>query len=73
MLAALLILAVLHPGRILQGPNSDFTEYRAQKKAEKKAKKEQKRAGKNESHAVNNGWRMASIKGNTPPSQYDSA
>lgn len=46
MLAALVILAVWHPGRVLQGPNSDFTLVRAERKAAKKAAKAEKRAAK---------------------------
>lgn len=48
MLVAFLILAIWHPGRVLQGPHSDFRLVRAEKKAAKKAKKEAKRQRKEE-------------------------
>jgi hypothetical protein len=44
MLAALICLNVVHPGRILKGPNSDFTKERKADKQKKKAKKEVKKA-----------------------------
>ncbi len=43
MLAALIIVNVVHPGSILQGPNSDFTEERGADKQKKKEKKEAKK------------------------------
>lgn len=43
MMVAFLILAIWHPGRVLQGPHSDFKLARAEKKAAKAAKKEDKR------------------------------
>jgi RTA1 like protein len=46
MLFALLALNVIHPGRILRGPNSDFTEERRADKQKKKEKKEIKKAEK---------------------------
>ncbi|UKZ77026.1 hypothetical protein TrVFT333_004742 [Trichoderma virens FT-333] len=50
MLAALLILAVIHPGRFLTGPNSSLRDAKKEekrvKKAEKKAMKEQKKMEK---------------------------
>lgn len=50
MLTALLILAVVHPGRFIRGPNSSLREATREekkvKKAEKKALKEQKRLDK---------------------------
>jgi RTA1 like protein len=46
MLAALLAFNVIHPGRLLRGPNSDFTEERKAAKQEKKEKKEVQRMEK---------------------------
>ncbi|KAL7943387.1 RTA1 like domain-containing protein [Trichoderma barbatum] len=50
MLTALLILAVVHPGRFLMGPNSSLRDAKREekkaKKAEKKAMKEQKKMDK---------------------------
>ena len=48
MLAALICLNVVHPGRILRGPNSDFTEERKADKQKKKERKEAKQAEKME-------------------------
>jgi RTA1 like protein len=45
MLAAVIALNVIHPGRILRGPNCDFTEER---KADKQKKKEKKAVKKTE-------------------------
>jgi RTA1 like protein len=59
MLAALLAFNVIHPGRILRGPNSDFTEERRAAKQEKnkkkdlqKMEKEDKKAGAKEKKEV---------------------
>jgi hypothetical protein len=46
MFFALVAFNVLHPGRILRGPNSDFSEDRKRAKAEKKEKKRVKREAK---------------------------
>jgi hypothetical protein len=50
MLAALLILAIVHPGWFITGPNSSLRDAKKEekkvKKAEKKAVKEQKKADK---------------------------
>ena len=46
MLAALIALNALHPGRILRGPNSDFTEQRRADKEKKREKKEAKKVEK---------------------------
>jgi RTA1 like protein len=46
MLIAILTFNILHPGRILRGPNSDFTEEKALAKEEKRAKKELKKMEK---------------------------
>ncbi|KAH8888527.1 hypothetical protein GQ53DRAFT_795708 [Thozetella sp. PMI_491] len=46
MMAALILLLIWNPGRILQGPNSDFTEFRRNKKDAKKAKKQAKKDAK---------------------------
>ena len=50
MMTALLILAVVHPGRFITGPNSSLRdatrEERKVRKAEKKALKEQKKLDK---------------------------
>lgn len=43
MLTALVALNILHPGRILKGPNSDFTEEKRADQQKKKEKKETKR------------------------------
>lgn len=46
MLAAVVAFNVVHPGRILRGPNSDFTEERRADKQKKKEKKEIKKMEK---------------------------
>lgn len=46
MFFALVAFNVLHPGRILRGPNSDFSEDRKRAKAEKREKKRAKREAK---------------------------
>jgi len=46
MLVALVAVHVFHPGRVLRGPNSDFSEERRREKAEKTAKKAAKRAAR---------------------------
>lgn len=46
MFFALVAFNVLHPGRILRGPNSDFSEDRKRAKAEKKEKKRLKQEAK---------------------------
>lgn len=47
MMTAILLLAIIHPGRILVGPESEFPrKTRAEKKAEKRAKKEAKASKK---------------------------
>jgi hypothetical protein len=48
MLAALVTLNFIHPGRILQGPDSGFKEARRAKKEAKKEKKQQKKMAKEE-------------------------
>jgi hypothetical protein len=48
MMLALLLLAVWYPGRVLQGPGSDFKEVRLARKEAKRAKKEGKRVKKEE-------------------------
>lgn len=48
MLAALVTLNVIHPGRILQGPDSGFKEARRAEKEAKKEKKQQKKVAKEE-------------------------
>lgn len=51
MMACLLLLSIMHPGRILAGPGSDFPKKtRAERKAEKAEKKAQKLSAK---HSVN--------------------
>jgi len=43
MMVCLLLLAIIHPGRSLQGPDSEFPKKsRKEKKAEKQAKKDEK-------------------------------
>ena len=47
MMVCLLILVIMHPGRTLQGPESEFPKKsRQEKKAEKRARKEAKAAKK---------------------------
>jgi hypothetical protein len=47
MFLALLILNIIHPGRLLQGPDSEFPKVsRQEKKRIKQEKKEAKRAAK---------------------------
>jgi hypothetical protein len=48
MLAALVALNVIHPGRILQGPDSGFKEARRAEKEANKEKKQQKKMAKEE-------------------------
>jgi hypothetical protein len=55
MMTALLLLAIWYPGRVLQGPGSDFKEVRLARREAKRAKKhektvikEQKKAAKRE-------------------------
>lgn len=56
MFLALLILNVIHPGRVLQGPDSEFPRVsrkekkriKREKKEAKRAEKERKKSGKNE-------------------------
>ena len=47
MMAALVVLLVVHPGRLLQGPGSEFP-GRRERREEKRAKKEEKKARKEE-------------------------
>lgn len=46
MFFALVAFNAYHPGRVLQGPNSDFSEDKKREKAEKKEKKQAKREEK---------------------------
>ncbi|KAJ5897049.1 lipid transporter atnI [Penicillium subrubescens] len=48
MLAALVALNIIHPGRILQGPDSGFKEARRAEKEANKEKKQQKKMAKEE-------------------------
>jgi hypothetical protein len=48
MLLALVALNVIHPGRILQGPDSGFQQVRRAEKEAKKEKKQQKKMVKEE-------------------------
>lgn len=48
MLLALVALNVIHPGRILQGPDSGFQQVRRAEKEAKKEKKQQKKMAKEE-------------------------
>jgi len=48
MLFALIILAWFHPGRVLRGPRSDFSQENQEIKAAKKAKKMAKRQGRDQ-------------------------
>jgi hypothetical protein len=50
MMAALGVLLVVHPGRLLQGPGSEFP-GRRERREEKRAKKEEKKARKEEKKA----------------------
>jgi RTA1 like protein len=52
MLAAIVAINLLHPGRILRGPNSDFTEERRADKQMKKERKDMKRAEKESKRAA---------------------
>jgi cytochrome c1 len=59
MMVALLILAIMHPGRFLQGPNSSLPRLsRAEKKAKKEAKKADK-AAKKDAKAARKGRKTA--------------
>jgi hypothetical protein len=52
MMAALLILAVFHPGRFIRGPNSSLRDAtRKEKKIKKAEKKEHKQAKKDQKQA----------------------
>ena len=46
MLFALIVFIAFHPGRVLRGPNSDFSEMRKREKAEKREKKQAKKRAK---------------------------
>ena len=63
MMVGLTIAAVVHPGRVLQGPNSEFPhKSRSQKRAEKKARKqakEEKKRGKEFERSQNMGMGMS--------------
>lgn len=48
MLLALVALNVIHPGRILQGPDSGFKQVRHAEKEAKKERKQQKKMAKEE-------------------------
>ena len=48
MLSALIAFNAYHPGRILRGPKSDFSDLKAEKKAKKAIKKNEKAAKKEE-------------------------
>lgn len=48
MLLCFVVLNVFHPGKVLRGPRSDFSEENKQRKELKKMKKAAKRAGKDE-------------------------
>ena len=48
MLLALIVVNTYHPGRILRGPKSDFSDLKAEKKAKKATKKAEKAAKKEE-------------------------
>ncbi|KAB5585202.1 RTA1 like protein-domain-containing protein [Coniochaeta sp. 2T2.1] len=52
MMLALLLLAIWHPGRVLQGPGSDFKEVRSARREAKRAKKEEKIAVKKQKKAA---------------------
>jgi hypothetical protein len=52
MFFALVAFNILHPGRILRGPNSDFSQDRKRAKAEKKEKKRIKQEAKAEKKAA---------------------
>jgi RTA1 like protein len=51
MLLCLVIFNIFHPGYVLRGPRSDFSEQDKQRKEEKKVKKAAKRAGKDQKKA----------------------
>jgi hypothetical protein len=59
MLLALVAFNVLHPGRILRGPNSDFSEDRKRAKEEKREKKRLKREAKAEKQSAKAQAKMA--------------
>ncbi|KAF2471871.1 uncharacterized protein BDR25DRAFT_333856, partial [Lindgomyces ingoldianus] len=56
MLLGIVILTVIHPGMVLQGPESEFPS-RKERKAEKKAKKAEKKARKEERKMAKKGFR----------------
>jgi RTA1 like protein len=51
MLSCLIIFNIFHPGHVLRGPRSDFSEENRQKKEEKKMKKMAKKGSKDEKKA----------------------
>lgn len=56
MFLALVVLNIFHPGRVLQGPDSEFPRLsRAEKKRIKREKKEMKAARKAERRAARSG------------------
>lgn len=48
MLFAIIALNIYHPGKVLQGVKSDFSEENKARQAEKKAKKQAKKDSKKE-------------------------
>jgi hypothetical protein len=54
MLLALVFLNIIHPGRILQGPESGFQQVRRAEKEAKKERKQQKKTSKEGSKTQKN-------------------
>lgn len=80
MMLALLILAIIHPGRVLQGTNSEFPrkgcrqkrKEKKEKKAVKKAAKEERKAAKEEKKRIKNDRKKMKTYGEVPDAEPDS-
>lgn len=73
MMVAILILAVIHPGRYLVGPESEFPKKsRKERKAEKKAKKAEKQAAKAERKAGRHFAKVGELAYNESSERGDS-
>ena len=72
MMVALLVLAIFHPGRYLQGPGSEFPHLtRAEKKAAKRAKKEEKTNKKAMKKNKGRGYGYDQVNLTQMPPDYD--
>ncbi|GJC86352.1 putative lipid transporter atnI [Colletotrichum liriopes] len=73
MMLALLILGIIHPGRVLQGPNSDFPRKGCrEKRKEKKEKKQAKRAANEEKKRIEEERKKRKTYGQVPETDRHS-